>query len=307
MTENPFESRTAGKIKKAVQSDTFSGTSNALFGDFVDRNSEQFETLKSDLKMANIDILFRTYVSELILSTIVSGVLAASVSLVYSFVAGIGMMGAARLTFGVSVTAPVIIFVAGYTIPGRIAKKRERSIDANLPFALNHLSAISSSGLPPASLFELLESFDEYGEIQTEAKRITERTNVFGEDITTALDEISKTTPSQRFAGLLRGLKSTIDTGGDLSDFINERAEEELFRYNVRKEKEIERLSTYASFYTALLIAAPVFLVVVLAIINLLQEQVAGFKVTNLMFLGIHVLIPFLNLAFIIFLVIKLD
>jgi flagellar protein FlaJ len=169
------------------------------------------------------------------------------------------------------------------------------------------MSAISSSGVPPDSMFELLEQFEEYGEIQKEAEAITRRVNAFVEDVTTAIKEVADRTPNDRFADFLYGMVSTIETGGDLHDYIEEQADEQLFQYNIRKEKEIDRISTYASFYTALLIAAPVFLVVILSVINLLQSQIGGFTVRNLMFLGIHVIIPVVNSLFIVFLVVKTD
>ncbi|MFB6147286.1 MAG: hypothetical protein ABEJ66_00225, partial [Candidatus Nanohaloarchaea archaeon] len=73
------------------------------------------------------------------------------------------------------------------------------------------------------------------------------------------------------------------------------------------REKEIERLSTYASFYTAILIAAPVFLVVILSVMNLLGGRLMGYAIRDLMWLGIHVVIPVINTLFIIFLAIKVD
>lgn len=55
------------------------------------------------------------------------------------------------------------------------------------------------------------------------------------------------------------------------------------------------------------MIAAPVFLVVVLAIMNLLGGNIAGFAIRDLMWLGVHIIIPGLNLLFIIFLVATVD
>ncbi len=273
----------------------------------MDTHSDYFRSLKDSLQQTDMDVLFRTYVSEMLLFTSAAVVLGSSAGLLYSVVQGFGLVQSLQYIVGTPISLGLVVFGLMYLYPGSRAKSRSENIDDNIPFAINHMSAISSSGVPPDSMFELLEQFEEYGEIQNEAEAITRRVNIFGEDATTAITEVADRTPNDRFADFLYGMVSTIETGGDLHEYVEDQADEQLFKYNIRKEKEIDRISTYASFYTALLIAAPVFLVVILSIINLLQSRIGGFTVRNLMFLGIHVVIPVVNTMFIIFLVVKTD
>jgi len=100
---------------------------------------------------------------------------------------------------------------------------------------------------------------------------------------------------------------STVETGGNMEDFMKSKADEALFDFKLEREKEIERLSTYASFYTAILIAAPVFLVVILSVMNLLGGQLMGFAIRDLMWMGVHIIIPVINTLFIIFLAFKVN
>nr|EGQ40829.1 MAG: archaeal flagella assembly protein J [Candidatus Nanosalinarum sp. J07AB56] len=308
MTEdNPFKAETSTRLRRALSAKNNAATANALFGDFVDTHSDYFRSLKDSLQQTDMDVLFRTYVSEMLLFTSAAVVLGSSAGLLYSVVQGFGLVQSLQYIVGTPISLGLVVFGLMYLYPGSRAKSRSENIDDNIPFAINHMSAISSSGVPPDSMFELLEQFEEYGEIQNEAEAITRRVNIFGEDATTAITEVADRTPNDRFADFLYGMVSTIETGGDLHEYVEDQADEQLFKYNIRKEKEIDRISTYASFYTALLIAAPVFLVVILSIINLLQSRIGGFTVRNLMFLGIHVVIPVVNTMFIIFLVVKTD
>jgi flagellar protein FlaJ len=308
MTEDdPFKTEASTKLRRAVSAESSAATANALFGDFVDAHSDDFKDLRDSLQRTDMDSLFRTYVSEMFLFTSIAVVFGSSAGLLYSVVQGFGLIQSLQYIIGAPLGLGLVVFGFMYIYPGSKAKSRSEDIDENIPFAINHMSAISSSGVPPDSMFELLEQFEEYGEIQKEAEAITRRVNAFGEDVTTAIKEVADRTPNDRFADFLYGMVSTIETGGDLHDYIEEQADEQLFQYNIRKEKEIDRISTYASFYTALLIAAPVFLVVILSVINLLQSQIGGFTVRNLMFLGIHVIIPVVNSLFIVFLVVKTD
>ncbi len=304
---DPFQSSFRARIKRAMQTDNTAAAANALFGPTVDSHSEYFEDLKTDMKKAGMDVLFRTYVSKMFLYTIVTFILAMVSGIFYTFINSPAPQTALRLIVGMPFALSILVLGGMYMYPSQVAKRREKNIDENLPFALNHLSAIATSGIPPSSMFQLLQGFKEYEGIAQEAGEISRRVNVFGEDLTTALREVAERSPSEDWTEVLYGILSTVETGGNLDDFLKEQADEALFDYKMEREREIERLSTYASFYTAILIAAPVFLVVILAVMNLLGGQLMGFAIRDLMWLGVHIIIPVINILFIIFLTIKVD
>lgn len=305
--KNPFNSGFLDRLRQASKTKNLNAAANALFGPTVDKYSEHFEDLKTDLNEADMDVLYRTYVSKTFLYSILVGIMGFFGGIVFSVSRSLSPFNAARIILGVPIALSLIVFGFRYIRPSKKAKSRREEINNNLPFALNHLGAIATSGIPPKSMFELLTTFEEYGEISDEAQEVSRRVNVFGEDLTTALKEVAEDSPSEDWAEVLYGIISTVETGGDLESYIKEKADEALFEYNVQREKEIEKLSTYASFYTAILIAAPVFLVVVLSVMNLLGGDIAGFSIRNLMWLGVHVIIPGINFLFVIFLAIAVD
>lgn len=307
MSKNPFRSDLPTRLKRAAQTDNFAASANALFGPTVDKYGDHFADLKEDLKKANMDVLYRTYVSKMFLYSTGAFFLGLIGGLSYSILNGLSILEAIRYIFGAPIALSVTVFGFLYIYPSQKASRRKQNIERNLPFALNHLSAIATSGIPPSSMFQLLQNFEEYGGISEEAGEISRRVNVFGEDLTTALREVAETSPSEDWSEVLYGILSTVETGGSLENFIKEKADEALFEFKMEREKEIERLSTYASFYTAIMIAAPVFLVVILAIMNLLGGQIGGFAIRDLMWMGVHVAIPAINILFIIFLAIKVQ
>lgn len=307
MSSDPFETKFIDRLKQANNAETLSAAANALFGPTVDKNSEHFEGLKEDLKKADMDVLYRTYVSKAFLYTALILVLGIPAGAIYSIIQGFAIPGILRYTIGIPLAVATLLFTVLYMYPSQKAKSRQKNINENLPFAMNHLSAIATSGIPPSSMFELLSNFDEYGGISKEAEKVSRRVNAFGEDFTTALREVADNSPSEAWDEVLYGILSTVETGGDLESFLKEKADEALFEYKMEKEKEIERLSTYASFYTAILIAAPVFLVTILSVMNLLGGQIMGFAIRDLMWIGVHILIPIINTLFILFLGLKVN
>lgn len=307
MSSDPFQSDFVDRLKQASKTNNVDAAANALFGPTVDKYNDSFKDLKEDLNKADIDVLYRTYVSKIFLYSSFGFVLSSLAGIFYSFQSGVGIVSLIRYGFGAPTAISLVIFGFMYMYPSQKAKRRKTQIDDNLPFALNHLGAIATSGIPPKSMFELLDTFDEYGAISDEAGEISRRVNVFGEDLTTALREVAEKSPSEDWSEVLFGIISTVETGGDLKSYLQEKADEALFEYNQQREKEIQKLSTYASFYTAILIAAPVFLVVILAVMNLLGGQIAGFAIRDLMWMGVHVIIPVINSLFVIFLALTVD
>ncbi|MFB6217382.1 MAG: type II secretion system F family protein, partial [Candidatus Aenigmatarchaeota archaeon] len=204
--------------------------STRLFGRMAERSLDSFKDLKEPLDKSGMRVLFRTYVSMMFAGSFLVFVL----SLPTTFVAGLFLFD---LTIPVSFLASIVVsvvaaalgFVIFYLYPSQKASERSKSIKANLPFAINHMSAIASSQVPPYVIFKLLAKFEEYGEVSNEAERIIRNVDVFGQDITTSLEQVAKTTPSDEFEEFLSGMISTIKTGGNLEDYLKVEADQAMF------------------------------------------------------------------------------
>ncbi|RLJ03546.1 MAG: hypothetical protein DRP11_00405 [Candidatus Aenigmatarchaeota archaeon] len=270
-------------------------------GGLADRYSEFFKPLRSPLERGHLKILFRTYVSIIFFFTILSSISGGLILFLFFLLQGESLLTSLIYLFAGMVISAAISFTVLYLYPIQRAAERKKSIENNLPFALNHMAAIASSGVPPYVIFKLLTGFEEYGEISKEAERIVRNVDTFGQDITTALRMAAKRTPSREFQELLNGMVSTIETGGNLHEFLKVQAQQALFDFRLKRERYLETLSTYADFYTAVMIAAPLFLVALLAIMNMIGGQIGGMSIKDVMEIGIYAVIPLTNTAFILF------
>ena len=268
-----------------------------LFGKYADMSSSSFDLLKRAILKSGIDIIFRTYLSLLFFITTAVFILSFfAISLLFIY----GIVPFFYIIF-VPIILSSLFFMIFYIYPFLIISSRKRNIETNLPFAINHMSAIAGSGVPPFMMFRLLSSFGDYGEVSKESEKIIRNMEVFGQDITTSLKEVSSRTPSKAYSDLLEGISSIIETGGNLQSYLMQQSENALFEYRMKREKYMEILSTYADFYTAVLIAAPMFLVAILAIMNMIGGELFGMKIDEAMNIGIFVLMPVLNTGFILF------
>jgi flagellar protein FlaJ len=194
-----------------------------------------------------------------------------------------------------------VILTFFHSYPMQAITSKKRSIEANLPFAMNHMAAIAASGVQPSVMFKLLTRAEEYGEISMSARRIMRNIEAFGMDVTSAIREVANRTPSSEFKQFLYGVVSTIETGGDLKRYLQNSAREALFEYRLKREKYLATLSTYADFYTAVLIAAPLFFISILSVMSMVSGQLLGISIPTVMRIGIYGLIPFLNIMFVLF------
>ena len=270
-----------------------------FFGRTADKYSEKFGTLKKKIGESGTKILFRTYLSLIFFGALLSYVI--SIPIIFLVMAYYSLGSLVFLAPVISLGVAGVAFALLYYYPYQKSFSRKRNLEFNLPFAVSHMAAIASSGVPPKIIFKLLSEFGEYGEISREASRVIRNVEVFGQDITTAIQSVASKVPSKDFRELLYGILSTISTGGNLKNYLQVKAREALFIYRIRREEHLQALSTYADFYTAVMIAAPLFLISILAIMNVVGGTIEGMTIGDIMNLGIYLIIPATNIGFIMF------
>ena len=164
------------------------------------------------------------------------------------------------------------------------------------------MAAVASSGVSPIVMFELISDSNEYGEICVEASRIVDYVHMFGYDLSTALKSVSGTTPSKSFKEFLEGLTSNIHIGTEIHKYMNQKADEAMTSYSIERQKYLEQIGTYSDIYTGILVAAPLFFITALSLISMLGGEIGGLDVSILIAIGTYLVIPILNVFFILFL-----
>ncbi|OGI11722.1 hypothetical protein A3K64_00315 [Candidatus Micrarchaeota archaeon RBG_16_36_9] len=272
-----------------------------FFGRLADKYSKYFKIIKISLYEADAKMLFRTYMSIVFFLTAFVFVLSLLVTLAFILYLHLGILEA---ILGLSILPTLfsaIVFAMYYIYPISSAQRRKSDMESNFPFALNHMSAIAASGVPPRVIFKVISRFNEYGEISKEANRITRNVEIFGMDEMTSIKEVASKSPSPIFKDFLQGVLTTIQTGGNLNSYLKEESEKSMFDYRIRRNKYLQQLEIYADIYTAVLIAAPLIFVIMLPVLGLMQGSLFGFGLKELINLGL-ILLAALNLIFLMFL-----
>ncbi len=273
-----------------------------IFGGLFNRFEDSFKPLSSHIKYANMKILLKTWICMSILTAVILYFVSLiSLVILFNFVSTEPYIYIFFVVF-FPVFIASTVFATFYIYPIERENNKRKSIENNMPFAVTHMSAIASSGIPPEFMFDLLSGFKEYGEISEESRTIVRNMKTFGMSSVDSLRDVAKKTPSKNFEELLMGIVSTIETGGNLVDYLKGISEKALFNYRIRREKYMKTLSTYADLYTALLVTAPLMMLTLLAMMSIIGGDVMGMTIDDLIFLMTWLILPLLNSLFLAFL-----
>jgi len=269
---------------------------------YIEKYPEYFKKVYQEIRHANLKILANTYINIVVFLTLISLILSFPIlTIFFAFQGGpfiIVLLKTVVGTAGLSAS----VFGIGMYYPSMKAKTRRRSINTNLPFAIDHMSSVIASGVSPAVMFKLISNSREYGEISIEIEKVSNYIDFFGYDILTALKAVGLVPPSQQFKEFVDGFTSTIETGGDLKQFLTQKSQEALLNYRLERQKYVESLGTYSDIYTGVLIAAPLFFVTALSLVSVLGGKIGGMDVNTIITVGTYLVIPGMNLLFIVFL-----
>jgi len=258
-------------------------------------------SFKRSIAAASLNILFELYVAKMLFYSVLAAVVSFAYSVFMLMFLGTTIFAALLLSVCVAAIIAAVVFGLFYLNPYFVLSSKRKSIETNLPFAANHMGALAASGVPPHTIFKLIADAKEYGEIANESRRIVRNIDVFGMDMTTAARQVAARTPSSEFRQFLSGMIATISTGGDLREHMKLAAKDALSGYRVKRQRYAASLSTYADFYVGVLIAAPLFFISILSLLAIIGGELIGMPIDVLLNLGIYVVLPVLNIAFIIF------
>ncbi len=270
-----------------------------------------FKDLGESLRKANMEILFESYVAMMYLTVLLTFILSFfaglffiffSTSLVWPFIElrGEGYLAMASKMVLLPIAVPILTFLAVYFYPSTERKSIGTRIDQELPFAVIHMSAITGAGIEPTEIFRIIGLSKEYPFLRKEIRKVLNQINLYGYDLTTALNNAAKTAPSEKLAELFTGLSVTITSGANLSEFFEKRAESLLLSYRLEREKYTRLVETFLDIYISIVIAAPmVFLLMI--IMMAISGMNVGFGPTQISLLAVGV-IAVLNIIFLVFL-----
>ena len=269
-------------VSKKIKADSTASAKPQVFayrllGEKTIRLLPLFKDVDVNLQRSGLKVSFKGYVSLAILTTLLASVsVCVIVPLVSLLVFHISPMLTFLYTAGAALFSGAFSIIGFYLYPVIKADGVKRSLEDGLPFTAGYLSILAGADVPPAQMFRSLANIDASLEICQEAKNVVRDVELFGVDIISALDSASKRTPSEKFKELLEGFIATMHSGGELGKYLSERSTQYMRLKRIALRRLGDTLGVLAEFYVVLLVAGPLIMVVMLAVMAMLGGGMPG-------------------------------
>ncbi len=278
------------------------------FGGFVQGHYKENQDLEDSLLKAHIKLRPEEYLANAWLNTTVAAVVAvvlAFVLTVFLLVLHVSVVLAIVGFAVVAIIPALIVYMYHFGMPGLyrgrpagVAKKRGKLVDKRITGAMSFISAMASADVPVDVIFKELSKQEVYGEVAKEAEWVTRDTELLGLDILTAIRNGSSRSPSAKFQDFLQGVVTTSTSGGQLKPYFLMKAEQFEKEDRLEMRKRMETLGMLAESFVTVVVAFPLFLVVIMAIMALISKTQSGF-VLSLLYVVVGLMIPISQFGFI--------
>lgn len=247
---------------------------------FVEARFRPNQELEDNLIKAHMKIRPEEYTAVTWMTSIITGLAGFIVGIVFGGVILTLLHSIIALRIVVilltTLVPPVAVYMVMKAIPSSKASSRARDINKHIGSAMSFISALASADVNVDVIFGELAKQPIYGEVQKEAEWITRDTTLLGVDILTAIKNAASRTPSPKFQDFLQGVVTTATSGGHLKPYFLLKAEQFEKEEKLNTKQNMETLGLFAETFVTVVVAFPLFLVVIMAIMSIVSGGGGG-------------------------------
>jgi len=265
-----------------------------LLKDHVEFLFPRLKGLKKNIKQAMMPIPFDIYVTNMVFTSLIVGIITAIGVLMFTLIFNIQPATIAIfLPFISGIASGQITFFVLLTLPSIKVKSRSTKLSEELPHFLGYMATLATNGLKLESIFKAISKENTNEEIVKDCQFLTRNIDILGMDLLTAITDLIKRVPKGPYSEILEGEIITVQTGGDLKEFFIATAHVQLEEKKMSLRKSTESLGVMAEMYTILLIVFPLMAIIMLAIMAIMSPDLGGFDLITLMNMLTYIMVPF--------------
>lgn len=273
-----------------------------IMGGYATSKAADNQVLEEELLRAHMKIRAEEYYSYVVMSTVLMAiaglVIGIGLGIVFMGLIGVAMIIRIMIAVLAIFLLPLITYFILIGSPASKAKARARDIDKRLAAAMSFISAMASADVNIDVIFKELSRQKVYGEIAAEAAWITRDTELLGSDILSAIKDAARRSPSSKFQDFLQGVITTSTSGGQLKPYFLLKAEEYQKENKLALKSQMETLGMLAESFVTVVVAFPLFLVLIMAIMAIVGGGDPDFMVMML-YVVVLMMIPMSQFGFI--------
>ena len=181
-------------------------------------------------------------------------------------------------------------------VPYFRAGARKREVNILLADSVSFMYALSVGGMNQLEILRAMAKADDtYGEVSKEFQSIVLETEYFDTDYRTAIRNQALETPSDELAQFLTDMLSIVDSGGDMTDFLEDQKNKQLRTAQQEQQKQLDTLELFGEMYMTLSLF-PLLLIIILVIMGIMGDGLDRFMLNG----TVYGLIPLIGAAFLV-------
>jgi len=259
-----------------------------IFGGVAPSFLKHVFEFKDYLERAKIKIYPATYVSLMFFIALLT-LPVSIVSLVLLY-----LYGFLPLLFLVPI--PFYVMIGFLLIPMSKASDRASALEREMPFAATYISVMASGGIAPYVSFKRLAEVELMPAMSSEAREIIKDVEIFGIDPLTAIEKAAKENPLDVFRDFLSGYASTVIIGGDITHFLERKAEDIFKTRAMRVKAAAERLGMLLETFIIVMVLMSLSFYILFSVESIYS---IGMSTYSSMLLYTYLFTPMLSLMFI--------
>lgn len=254
--------------------------------------AEEFKEIYAE---SGVPLLYEDYVKRIALFISMAFTLTAlSFALVHHFLLQLPGSRLIPAVFSLSLAVSALVAFAILYYPLHRRNQMRAKIENNLVYSLSYMTVLSASGISLERMMERVSEVEENPPIKQLAKKFMMDIKLFGFDVTSALKEISRRSPSRVMRKLLDSLNNTVQTSGDLKSLLTYEVDRQLQKKREKLKKTMGTLTYMGEIYVTLMVVAPILFILMLTILSVLGgSSIGGSSILQLnliVFFGIPIM-----------------
>lgn len=200
------------------------------------------------------------------------------------------------LPFIFLVPAPAYVMIIFIVTPMSKASDRAQRLEREMPFAATYVAVMASGGIPPYTSFKRLSEAQLLPAMSNEAKGLIRDVEIFGVDPLTAMQESAKANPLDIYREFVGGYASTVIIGGDITSFLETKAEELFKTRAARVRAAAERLGMLLESFIIIMVLMSLCFYILFSVESIYST---GMSTYSGIILYTYVFTPLLSFVFI--------
>ena len=239
------------------------------------------EEFRKIYRESGLDTSFSSYMRQM--AIIVTAVF--SVTTLMTFAVHLVLLRSSKAlsaSFILSISASILAAFALLYRPLHRRNQNRAKIDNSLVYSLSYMTILSASGTSIEHIMERLTEVEVDSPLHPITKKFLMDVELFGFDVTSALADVMRRSPTDNLRKLYMSINNTIQTSGDLKGLLTYEVERQIQLKEEGLKKLTGNLTYMGEIYVTAMVVAPILFILMITILSVINTSFGTSSVLQL-------------------------